>query len=469
MDAMVPGFIRDLRLDDLPPSVVRQAGRCLRDLIAVAVGGSTTDLSRIVRDHAARHLRSESGGARMLFDGRRVSQLGAALAGGTTIDSLDGHDGHALTKGHAGVALLPALLAWADARHGISRRRLVTGLVVGYEVAIRSGLALHATAADYHSSGAWNAVGCAAVGAHLLGLDEARTRHALGIAEYQAPRGPMMRGIDHPTMLKDGSGHGAMVGVGATLLAAEGFTGAPAMTVEDADAGVRTLWADLGTRWRILEQYFKPYPVCAWSHPAIEAALALRRRHGLVPAAIRQVVVTTFPEAVRLGMRRPRTTEEAQYSLPFALAAALVQGGVGGAEVGADALSDPEILRVSGSVSLVESDSYAQRFPAERWAHVTVVGANGGRMTSEPTCARGGPDHPLGEGELVAKYRSATVPVLGTDRSVRIEAAVGDLADDDRAAAASLLDDLLEAVPDSSAPAPSSSTHRMHQREARPL
>ena len=126
-----------------------------------------------------------------------------------TIDSVDAHDGHPLTKGHAGAAVLPALLALADAADGPpDGRELLTALVIGYEVAIRAGIALHATASDYHTSGAWNALGAVAVANRLWRCDERHLREALGIAEYHGPRSPMMRCIDHPTMLKDGSGLG---------------------------------------------------------------------------------------------------------------------------------------------------------------------------------------------------------------------------------------------------------------------
>src|SRR5262249_16850604 len=150
--------------------------------------------------------------------------------------------GHVLTKGHAGAALLPALLALVDAAHpgeraaAIDGREFLTCLVLGYEVATRAGIALHATVPDYHCSGAWNALGCAAIVARLLDFDGERTREALGIAEYFGPRGQILRACDSPTMVKDGSGWGAHAGVTAALLAREGFTGAPALTVERNDA-----------------------------------------------------------------------------------------------------------------------------------------------------------------------------------------------------------------------------------------
>lgn len=237
-------FIHDLEHDDLPAEVATMTRRLLLDLVGVAAAGSATPMSRIVRDHAARHLRGDPDTARLLFDGRGVGAVGAALGNAATIDAMDAHDGHRLTKGHAGAAVLPAVLACIAADASV--RDLVTDLVVGYEVATRAGIAVHATTAEYHSSGAWNALGAAAVGARALGLDPGASRHALGTAEYHGPRAPMMRCLEHPTMVKDSSAWGAHVGVSAALLAADGFTGAPASVLTKP----AELWTDLGRRWR---------------------------------------------------------------------------------------------------------------------------------------------------------------------------------------------------------------------------
>ncbi|MDY7041544.1 MAG: MmgE/PrpD family protein, partial [Chloroflexota bacterium] len=228
-------FIHEMSWDRLPENVRGQGRRCLLDVLGTAVGGRHTNLSRIVHDFAASVYGGR--GAHLWLDGREVSPPGAALANGMTIDSLDIHDGYALVKGHAGAALVPAVLATLSLSHGaqITGRELLTTLVIGYEIALRAGLALHATACDYHTSGAWNALGCAATTARRLGLDAEQTRHALGIAEYHGPRSQMMRCIDYPTMLKDGSGWGTMTGVSAGLLAGRDFTGAPALTVESPE------------------------------------------------------------------------------------------------------------------------------------------------------------------------------------------------------------------------------------------
>ncbi len=422
-------FIHDLAFADLPPDVVAQAQRCLLDLIGVAASGAETDLARIVCRQAVRLFGSPESGARVMMDGRRASVAGAAYAGASLIDSFDAHDGHVLTKGHAGVAILPALLAVIDAE-GLAPtgRDLLVALVLGYEIATRAGIALHASVADYHTSGAWSALGCAAVAARLLRLSSGQTREALGIAEYHGPRSQMMRCIDFPTMLKDGSGWGALAGISAAYLAQDGFTGAPAITMEAA--GQAALWADLGTRWRIREQYFKPYPVCRWAQPAVEAVHSLLQTHGLTAADVAEVEIRSFAAAVRLASVAPETTEAAQYSLPFPVAAMIVHGRIGAAEITGGGLTDPAVLAVSHSLRLVEDPGFTARFPAERLAVATILTRDSRRLTSTPMPARGNPENPLAAEEIGAKFRALAVR-LGAVRIAALEAAVAALAEPD--------------------------------------
>jgi 2-methylcitrate dehydratase PrpD len=354
-----------------------------------------------------------------------------------------------LTKGHAGVAILPALLALLDDTGGSSAsvdgREFLTCLVLGYEIATRAGIALHATVADYHCSGAWNSLGCAAVVARLFALDAAQIREALGVAEYFGPRGQILRACESPTMVKDGSGWGAHVGVTAALLARDGYTGAPALTVERENA--RPYWSDLGTRWRIREQYFKAYPVCRWAQPAVEAALALQRAYGIKADDVNAVAIESFREAIALGSTCPiaTTTEEAQYSLPFSVAAALVFGDIGAHEVSLPRLADPRVQRLQTAMTLTEDADFSAHFPAERWARVRITLVDGRTLASEPARARGGPENPLTDDELRDKYLALAEPVLGVARAARILHAVRGLAND-AAALPMLLEELLRPV-----------------------
>ena len=434
-------FIRSLRFEELPDPVVAQARRCLLDLSGVAAAGTRTRLSTIIRNHAVDSFGSQTRSARMLFDGRRVSLPGAALAGATTIDSVDAHDGHVLTKGHVGVTVFPVLAALADCGLIRDDREFITAFVLGYEIATRAGVALHATACDYHTSGAWNALSAAALVARALGLDIHQTREALGTAEYFGPRSQMMRCIAHPTMVKDGSGWGAMTGTSAALLAADGFTGAPAVTMED-DA-VAPFWQDIGKRWAIMEQYFKPYPVCRWAQPAVEAVLSITRQHRLKSADIGAIRIRSFHEACCLSTRHPQTTEQAQYSLPFPVAIAACRGQLGVAEIIEDALADPEANRLASGMELIEDEHYNQRFPAERWAEAEIVLTDGRTLQSGPHTARGDAAAPLPNAEVKDKFAALTHPILGEARSNRICELVEHMGNGENTLPA-LLDALLE-------------------------
>jgi len=213
---------------DVPEDALQMAATLLIDTLGVAAGAAQMAPGRIARDHAVRFLAAGSAddAATLLFDGRKASLSGAAFAAATQIDNLDAHDGYNPTKGHIGCAVVPALCAFAEHHPSLSGRDALAALAVSYEVSARAAIALHNTVSDYHTSGAWNALGAVAIGARLRGVSKDVLRHAFGIAEYHGPRSQMMREIANPTMLHDGSGMGAMVGVMAVLLAQDGFEGA---------------------------------------------------------------------------------------------------------------------------------------------------------------------------------------------------------------------------------------------------
>lgn len=414
-------LIHGLHWSDIPAAAQLQTQLNLLDLIGVAAVGHGTRLSRIIRDHA---VESFGGRSPILFDKRTASPPGAALAGGMTIDSIDAHDGFNPAKGHIGCPLLPAALA---AAHEMQRsgREFLTTITMGYEFGARVSVAQHGTVPDYHTSGSWGAVTAAAAVSRLMKLDPETTRHALGIAEYHGPRSQMMRCIDHPAMIKDGSGWGSMAGMSAAQLAAKGFTGAPAITVEHTP----DYWGDLGDRWYVQEQYYKPYPVCRWAQAPIEGVLALRRAHNLSSDQVDRIEVVTFHESVRLATSRPTTSDEAQYSTSFPCAIAMVRGDVTPADIADNALSDPEILRLSDSIIMTESDEANAPFPQRRLAKVALVLKSGERLKGEYMEPRWDPVSPPTEAEIRAKYHRYADDIIGKTRADGIEDALSRLAE----------------------------------------
>lgn len=428
-------FLHKTHWQDLPESTREMAVTCVLDLLGVAASGTRTKLSGIITEHALEQFASATPerSARLLFDGRTCSASGAALANGMTIDSVDAHDGYRPSKGHAGCGVLPGILALYDQYQSPDSplSDILISTVLGYEIACRAGVALHASVPDYHTSGAWAAVAIAGVGSRIMGLSAQHTREAVGIAEYHGPRSQMMRCIDHPTMLKDGSGWGAMAGVSAVLLAKNGFTGAPAITIEADD--VRGYWQDLGDTWLIEEQYFKPFPVCRWAQPAVVASLALQKEHQFAASDVAQLTIGSFHESVRLATREPQDTEQAQYSMPYPVAAALVHGTFGLNEIDAPTLFDENVLGLSRDIQLVEKDEYNAQFPAKRISDVSITLKDGRHFESGPVEASGDPESPLSFEQLNDKFTNYTAPVIGNERTAAIAQMLRQCVDDDSA------------------------------------
>jgi 2-methylcitrate dehydratase PrpD len=427
-------FLLDISFETLPQSVTEQAKVCIYDLLATAVGGGRSATASMITAHAQDHFAAGANitAVQPLLGGTSMSPVGAALVGATMIDALDCHDGQRDTKGHVGCSLLPSLIAVLEsASRSVSGKELISLIVAGYEIGTRAGMALHGTVADYHTSGAWGAVNCAALAAHVLGLNEDQFNHAVGIAEYNGPRSQMMRNIDHPTMLKDGSGWGAMTGTSAAYLAAEGFTGAPAVTITADNAAV--YWQDLGQHWQILNQYFKPYPVCRWAQPAVAACLSLREQHHFDPSQVEKITVWTFHQGVRLFSDVPTDTEQAQYAISFPVAMAVLKGQISAQDV-YEGFNDAKAQDMVGKVTLLENADYNEVFPAKRWAHVCIRMNDGTEMVSEPCEALGDPHKPMSKAQFHDKYMSLCEPVWGRQKAQQVLAYIeqlekGNLAD----------------------------------------
>ncbi|KUM41310.1 MmgE/PrpD family protein [Pseudomonas sp. EpS/L25] len=423
-------FCQDFTLAQVPAPTRAILQKSLLDILGTMAGAVSNATSQTLYRYARKHYPGGEFLARLPFDGTPVNLLGAGWAGGFTADSLDAHEGHFTSKGHAGATVVPALLALADALHAqgriISGRELLEALCLGYETGLRAGVALMATSPTYHASGGFSAIGVVCGGARLLGLDEATFRHALGIAEYFAARCPMMRLIEHPTMLRDAHGAGAYNGLNALLLAREGVTGAPAETLEAEVAG--PYWNDLGSRWEIDAQYFKPWPVCRWAQPALTAMTRLSAEHPQIDAAsVAAIRVETFRESSCLQGHRPADADEAQYALAFPLAALIARGRVGPEEVTGAAIGAADILAVSERIEIVEAADLSARFPEEILSRVTVRLHDGTTFTSPITAALGDPHQPLTLADIEAKFELFAAVNLSPAARAAVKGAVLEL------------------------------------------
>ena len=400
MNHAILDFIHD-KNPDFSDELYSQAKRHLIDTLGVAIAARKTKTSEILLKLVKSQFGStDTSSVKLIFTNQKASECGAVLYGAGSIDSLDAHDGQVLTKGHIGVVIIPALFAMPETAN-LSGKELLDAIIIGYEIGTRAGIALHATACDYHTSGAWNALVVAAIVARVKKMSSAHTYEALGLAEYHGPRSQMMRCIDDPIMAKDGSCWGALSGFSAATLACDGFIGAPAVTMFKEE--VEGIWADLGTRFYTFEQYIKAYPVCRWAQPAVEGALYIKSENEIDITQIKYIDVHTFHEAKRLHTKVPKDSDQAQYSLPFSVACAMRDNTITVKAI-TDDLNDPFLLELSGKINCIENDEYNNFFPAERWAHVIIEMNDGRVFKSPPSIARGNPENPLTEDEIESKF-----------------------------------------------------------------
>jgi 2-methylcitrate dehydratase PrpD len=422
-DSLAARFIMEIKWGDLPEAVQSKAKMCLLDNLAATISGTRAAVSRIAAEFASASMPGEQ--ATILVHGTRATTAGAAFANASAANGLDSDDGARYAYGHAGAQVFPAALAVAEAQ-GRSGAELLSGMVVGYEVAHRIGRCWHDAHAIYQACGSWGSVACAATAAHLMKLDVDQTKNTLGIADYHAPNVPMMRDIAHPAMVKHGIGWGVLTGVSAAQLASRGFTGIPTLLSADKyrewvqDFGRHYIMVD-GVGWKA-----KGYACCGWAHAAVEGSKKLVDEHHVDPRNIDRIIVETFDESAALGTRLPTTTEEAQFNLAWPVAAMLVDGEIGPDQTLEHRLQDEKIRKLAAKVEVRESEElnelcrlfHAGEARGRFASRVTLVLDDGRRLDSG--LVDGGLQFPQPGWDwstMEEKFHWLVVPVLGKNRA----------------------------------------------------
>lgn len=279
-----------------------------------------------------------------------------------------------------------------------------------YELSIRWALAMQDHYKFLHSTGAYGAFGTAAGIGRLYGFDEKQLNNALSIADFHAPMTPVMRAVEYPSMNKDGVPFGALVGTMAALETLCGETGRTHLLELPEYAKYLD---DLGSSYRIMELYFKPYTCCRWAHQPILACQTLMKRHGFDYTKVAHVKINTFLSAARLSKIRPHGTDEAQYNIAWPVASALVFGDVGFQQVREETLGNQTVLDMMDRLEFAVDPEMDKEFPAKRLAWVEITLKNGTAYRSDVYEAPGEPeDKELDLNWIEKKFKRITAPML---------------------------------------------------------
>ena len=440
----VAGWLAGLGHEDIPEPVRRAVRLFVLDTLGVGLVGMDQPWTGIVADWVSRWAPGRGPLARRWGSGRAdLRPSDAALVNGVAAHAFELDDFHN-AKLHPGAVVVPAALATAEA-YGGAGERLETAIVAGYEVMIRTALALepsHARLRGWHLTGVCGTFGAAAATAVLLGFDAERTAWALGLAGTQSA-GLFAFNADGSMSKRFHPGRSAQSGVLAAELAAMGFTG-PTSVYEAADGGLLKAFSDhsdpgplvggLGATWHAAETTFKPYSCCGSVHPHIDAALALRasyRPGARVRAGVARVV------DVQCGYPyRPGTALNAQMSLRYCVAVALTDGAVLPRQFAADRIADRTVTALAESIEVVHDPALDAIYPGRFAGWVEVEEAPGRFRRVDVLDPSGSPANPGRDAALRAKFRALAAPILGEAGAERVEAAVGDL---DRWSAGDLL------------------------------
>lgn len=206
-------------------------------------------------------------------------------------------------------------------------------------------------------------------------------------------------------MSKFCSGWAGMVGICGTLLAKEGFTG--------ISSTIDFSWSELpnfGESYEIKNTYFKPYPSCRWTHPALEGMMDLMKTHpDLGKDTIRRISVKIFSHGSHLGWKQPQTMESAQYSIPFLIGAVVTDGVLTPGQLTEDRLKDPDILRVSDRVQVIHSPELDQYFPKAIPSEIEIETISGKCYRTKVITPKGDPKNPMGAEEFTDKFRKLAI------------------------------------------------------------
>lgn len=412
--ASLASRIGQISYNSLPAPALTVARQCVLDWIAVTLRATDEPLVRMLYDQAV-----EDGGApksTLLGRIQRVSARQAALINGAASHALDYDDVNIRMTGHPTVAVLPAALALAESR-GASGKDLIEAFAAGYETVCLVGGMVSPShyGRGFHVTGTVGALGAAAAGAKLLGLDHERTRAALGIAATQAAGLKSMFG----TMCKPlHAGKASENGLLAAQLAARGFTSnlealecAQGFAATQSDTIHAEVMSDGVHRFNLPDNLFKYHASCYQTHAAIDGIRGLREAHGFTKADIEKIVLRHDAGADTVcNIASPTSGLETKFSLRMLAAYAVL--GLDTADI--DSYTDehtrhPALVALRDKVSV----SFTPGWPITR-SEVRIHLKDGRQLSSDRDSGIPEADLDLQTRRLLEKMHALAEPRLGT-------------------------------------------------------
>lgn len=411
-------FACNLSQAQLPGPVIAAAKANVFDTLACAAAGSSAPGVAQARDLAA-----EWGGAAqasILAFGDKVPAHHAAWVNGTMAHARDYDDTHDAAVLHAGVSVVPAALAAAELRGGASGADFIAGVAAGLETICRLGVAtqIGIIESGFMYTSLFGHFAATIAAGRVLGLNENQMVNALGIA-YSQVSGNHQVTRDGALTKRMQPGFAAKAALISVQLALRNVRGAQA-TFEGLDGFLRVYLRDrcdrevlregLGQRYEFTQLSYKPYPCCRFNHTAIEAALALRASKGIAAERVRRVRVGVNRQAYEavctpVEVRKlPPTIVHAQFSIPYNVAAALIDGGVKLGHFSESAIHRGDILALAQRVDAFVDDEIEREWSRNiSPAHLQIDMEDGTTHSRRVDLPLGHPSRPMSVADFDVK------------------------------------------------------------------
>lgn len=423
--AAVADFLLSTKLDAIPSAAVHEAKRSLLNIVGCTVGGARHPAVETLWRASAPF----AGAAQATLIGRqaRTDAVTAALINtfASSINTFD--DTHAEAIIHPSGPVMAAALAAAELRP-VTGAELLAAFTLGVEISCRLSKAVSVAPAKvvfaWSQTGICSGVGAAAAAARIMGLDAQKARTALGIAATQASGIRAGHGSMCTAMMP---AHAGQMGLRAAIFADAGFTSTERFFEarygfgECFSAGPHGphFSAELGTRWEVLGNTYKPFPCGIVVNPLIDAALQMRRRDGLTADRIASVTIKAAPQALALCDRpNPKDELEAQVSLYHWVAAAFVKGRASVPEGTDEAVRDPAMAAFRARVTA----SIDPQMPIDG-CDMTVTLTDGRMVSHRVRDCIGSRGRPMTDAELEDKLRTLAEGAMPEERVGRLIAA----------------------------------------------
>ncbi|MCA1443778.1 MmgE/PrpD family protein [Ensifer sp. IC4062] len=410
-------FLANYSSATLPAGLKRRAIACILDALTAAVVGCELPGVRAVQE-IARHAFAP-GLAPIWFTGECLESTAAAFCNAASASALDFDDGHRGARGHPGAAVIPVALSVAS-EIGACADDILAAVALGYETGIRIAVAQNPQATRSRQSGRWTGYAAVAAAGRLHRTDPLSLAHALAVAGVLAPNQEANGSSGYADLtgndVKEGIPWSVVTGLTALRLAERGFTGPLDLLDHRSHFDWPSIIDHLGEPVEISSVYFKPYSCCRYIHPALDALADVSAGVHMRPKEIASVEVQTFQWALRLSnSASPATLTDIQYSLPYCIAIAIIDGAAALAPVSDHLLGRPDLREFARKVRISTDGELDARFPRETLARLCLQKADGTLITSDVTSPRGDAARPMGWNDLVEKFCAATRSKLSSN------------------------------------------------------